>query len=77
MGEGDLRRFSEIPQGEANHRLDIVGIWVLPDEAKCEAGGPLELEELVAQIEAVGLRRLHLDPVALSDARLEPPGSEW
>jgi hypothetical protein len=72
LGEGDLRRVAEIPEREASHRLDVVGIWVLPDEAECEVGGPLELEELAALIEAVGLRRLHLDPIAPSDTRLEP-----
>src|SRR5918995_3326469 len=46
-------------------------IGVLPDEREGEAGRRVDFAELSGQIEGIPLRRLHLDPVALSDARAE------
>ena len=51
LGQSNRRRFTEIPQREADHRLDVVGIGVLPDEGVGETCGRLELTELPGQIE--------------------------
>jgi len=51
--------------------LDVVGIGLFPHERVSETGRRSDFEEHARQREVVALRRLHLDPIALADARLE------
>src|SRR5215211_2130446 len=71
LSEVNLGRFTEIPKRQRDQCLYVVGIGILPAERAGEAGGWIDFSELPGQIEGVALRRLHLDPVALSDAGLE------
>jgi hypothetical protein len=71
LSEHDLRRLAKVPEREVDEGLDVVGIGVLPSEGVCETGRWIDHAELPGQIEAVALRRPHLDPVALPDARVE------
>ena len=49
LGQGNLRRFTEILEREADDGFDIVGSGVFPDEGVGEVGGRVELAKLPAK----------------------------
>src|SRR3954452_6931560 len=71
LGETHLRRLTEIPKRQFGESLGVVGIRGLPHEEQHKPLGRIDLPELAGQMEGVALGRLHLDPVALADPRLE------
>ena len=55
LSEHDFGRLAEIPEGEVDDSLDVVGIGVLPSERVRETGWSIDHAELASQIEGVPL----------------------
>jgi hypothetical protein len=50
LGEADFRGLAEIPEGEVDQGLDVIGIRLLPSEGVGQPGGWIDLTELPSQI---------------------------
>ena len=74
LSEHDFRRLAEIPEGEVDDSLDVVGIGVLPSERVGETGWSIDHAELPSQIEGVPLWRIGpFSPLIRSCSRFTDP----
>ena len=69
--EDELSPVAGSSKGERDHRLLIVGIWLLPFEGVREATRSIDLEERAPQMEQLTVGRLHRDPILPAYAHVE------
>jgi hypothetical protein len=62
---------AKVRERQRHHGLLVVGSGLLPPERVGEPGGRSDVTELPLEEERLALRRLHLDPIAATDAEVE------
>ena len=71
LRQEDLGPLTSILERKLDYRLPVVRIGGIPPKRVRQTGGRIDLPELAREVEEVAIRRLHRDPVAASDARIE------
>jgi hypothetical protein len=60
-----------ILKGQRDYRLSIVRVGRGPSKRVRQTGGRIDLPELSREVEEIAFRRLHRDPIAAADERIE------
>src|SRR4051794_31776628 len=71
LGERHLRFLAAIGERHCYECLSIVRVRRVPDEGVGKDEGRIDCAEFAVQLEEVSFRRLHRDPIATAEARLE------